>query len=68
VEEAEWLDVARGFTGDRNSTGAYSFCWNLERVPTGTYIVQVFVTDGTYDAMDEVMLTIPYRSGRIELQ
>jgi hypothetical protein len=68
VEEAEWLDIARGFTGDRNGSGAYLFWWNLERVPTGNYTVQVFVTDGTYDAQDEVTIAIPYRSGKIVLQ
>ncbi|HEY3274533.1 MAG TPA: VWA domain-containing protein [Methanocella sp.] len=61
-------DIARGFTGDQNSTGTYSFWWNLERVPTGNYTLQVFVTDGTYDAQDEVSISIPYRSGEIVLQ
>ena len=64
----DWLDIARGFTGDRSSPGDYSFSWNLERVPTGSYTIQVFVTDGTYDAQDEVTISIPYHSGEIELK
>jgi hypothetical protein len=68
VDDDEWVDVARGFEGNRNSPGDYSFWWNMERVPTGNYSVQVFVTDGTYDAMDQITISIPYRSGQIVLQ
>jgi hypothetical protein len=64
----DWLDIARGFTGDRNSPGDYSYTWNLDRVPTGKYTIQVFVTDGTYDAQNETMISIPYNSGEIELK
>ena len=68
VDDDKWMDVARGFEGDRNTPGGYSFWWNMERVPTGNYTVQVFVTDGTYDAQDQVTISIPYRSGQIVLQ
>jgi hypothetical protein len=68
ADGTDWLDIARGFAGDRNSSGGYSFWWNLERVPTGNYTIQVFATDGTYDAQDQVTIAIPYSSGKIVLQ
>jgi hypothetical protein len=64
----DWQDIARGFAGDRNSPAGYSYTWNLERVPTGDYNIRVFVTDGTYDAEDEVTISIPYNSGEIVLK
>jgi hypothetical protein len=68
TDEDVWMDVARGFERDRNSSGGYTFWWNMERVPTGNYTVKVFVTDVTYDAQDQVTISIPYRSGQIVLQ
>lgn len=67
-DETEWADIARGFTGDRTSPGGYSYWWNMERVPTGNYTIMVYVTDGTYDAADQVTISIPYKSGKIILQ
>ncbi|OPY28309.1 MAG: Bacterial Ig-like domain (group 1) [Methanocella sp. PtaU1.Bin125] len=64
----EWADIARGFPGNRTTSGSYSYGWNLERVPTGNYTIMVYVTDGTYDAADHVTISIPYKSGKIILQ
>jgi hypothetical protein len=68
ADSNEWLEIAQGFPGDRNSQGSYSYDWNLERMPPGTYTIRVFVTDGTYDDMDERTVKIPYNSGKITLQ
>ena len=65
-DEPEWIDIAKGFTG--TGTASYSYTWNLERVPTGNYLIMVYVTDEIYDDAKNVWVSIPFNSGHIRTE
>lgn len=66
--DTQWMDIAKGFSGAKNSSGTYQYTWNIERIPTGNYTLRLYTSDGTYDAEDSVTISIPYISGKIVLQ
>ena len=68
VGGSTWMEIGRGYSGNRSTEGTYSFWWNIERVPKGSYLVRVFADDGTYTDEEMRFFTISFDSGSITLQ